>query len=470
MRLICMRAAECLAALAPLKNARTKERARSAGRSRFFRCVALRFAACALVTLTGFAQTDPGPRSGAAAAGGPVPGLSSDLMVVFQHGSDQFQEVEMVADGLGPRFNSNACSSCHAQPAIGGTSPHINPQVQFANAKNPLPPFITASGPVREVRFIRKPDGSKDGGVHNLFTIMGRPDTPPGCTLAPEDFSNASNIITRIPTPLFGLGLIEAIPDQVLEQNVAHSASKTLGIQGTLNRSGNDGTVTRFGWKAQNKSLLIFAGEAYNVEMGITNFLFNTERDETPHCSPSAPPNDIFNVGGLIGAAVFDDPTNFGNFMRFLAPPARGPIDSAVERGSLEFVNIGCANCHTATFTTGASVFAPLANQVIHPFSDFALHHMGNTLADHISQGSAGGDQFRTAPLWGLGQRLFFLHDGRTNDLLQSIKAHRDGGSETDDDERDREATPSEADAVIEKFFQLTKTDQQAILNFLRSL
>jgi hypothetical protein len=92
---------------------------------------------------------------------------------------------------------------------VGGiTTPATNPQVQFASAHNPLPPFITANGPVREARFIRKPDGTPDGGVHDLFTIMDRPDAPAGCVLAPENFSNASNIITRIPTPLFGLGMI----------------------------------------------------------------------------------------------------------------------------------------------------------------------------------------------------------------------------------------------------------------------
>ena len=435
-------------------------------RSRSFAPSVRFFGAGALLAAACLAQTDPAPRGGKPAAGGPVAGLSADLMAVFQTGSDQFQEVEMVADGLGPRFNAAQCSACHAQPAVGGSSPHINPQVQFANPNNPLPPFITVNGPVREVRFIRKPNGTPDGGVHNLFTIMGRPDTPPGCVLVPENFSDASNFITRIPTPLFGLGMIEAIPDRALEENVARSASKALGIQGVLNRSANDGTVSRFGWKAQNKSLPIFAGEAYNVEMGVTNFLFPTERDETPNCSPSAPPNDTFNIGGFSDAAVLDDPTNFANFMRFLAPPARGPSDSTVTRGSLEFVNIGCANCHTPTFTTGASPFAPLANQEIQPFSDFALHHMGTGLADHISQGLASGDQFRTAPLWGLGQRLFFLHDGRTSDLLGAIKAHRSG----DPDAQDGDGVPSEANTVIDRFFKLSKNDQQAILNFLRSL
>jgi CxxC motif-containing protein (DUF1111 family) len=378
--------------------------------------------------------------------------------------------VEAVADGLGPRFNSNSCSSCHAQPAVGGTSPTVNPQVQFANANNPLPPFITANGPVREVRFIRKPDGTPDGGVHNLFTIMAHSDAPAGCVLAPLDFSNASNIIFRIPTPLYGLGLIEAIPDHVLVQNVANSASQSLGIQGSLNRNGNDGTVTRFGWKAQNKSLLLFAAEAYNVEMGVTNLIFNSERDETPNCSPTPPPNNLFNIGGFTDSAVFDDINDFANFMRFLAPPVPGPTDSTVTRGSQQFVAIGCANCHTPTFTTGASPFAPLASQEIHPYSDFALHHMGPLLADHISQGLAGGDQFRTAPLWGLGQRLFFLHDGRTSDLYQAILDHRSAEFQPNPLLTRLFGQPSEANAAIDNFTELSTSDQQAILNFLRSL
>jgi len=136
-----------------------------------------------------------------------------------------------------------------------------------------------------------------------------------------------------------------------------------------------------------------------------------------------------------------------------------------VTRGSQQFVAIGCANCHTTTFTTGASPFAPLANQQIHPYSDFALHHMGAGLADHISQGSAGGDQFRTAPLWGVGQRLFFLHDGRTSDLLQAILAHSGGFASFFTG-----LPPSEANEVIENFLNLSVNDKQAVLNFLRSL
>jgi CxxC motif-containing protein (DUF1111 family) len=409
---------------------------------------------------------DPGPRGGPPGAGGPISGLTSGQQAVFTAGQTNFQEVENVSQGgLGPRFNSNSCVSCHINPAIGGSAPASNPQVAFANSQNRLPPFITASGPAREVRFIRNPDGTPDGGVHDLFTIAGRPDAPQGCNLNQPDFSNSSNIIFRIPTPTFGLGLIEAIQDTTLINNVAQSASQKLGIAGTLNRSGNDGTVTRFGWKAQNKSLLMFAGEAYNVEMGITNLLFNTERDETPDCSPLAPPNSYWNIGGLVDQAVFDDITNFANFMRFLAAPTRAitaAVDTVSVQGSNQFVNIGCANCHTPTLQTGASPFPGLANQTIHPFSDFALHHMGPGLADQIGQGNASGDQFRSAPLWGLGQRLFFLHDGRTSDLVKAIADHASNASS--------QFPASEANQVVQNFNNLSNSDQQAILNFLRSL
>jgi CxxC motif-containing protein (DUF1111 family) len=434
------------------------------------------FAILALAAITGVGQEqpstrqggaqDPGPRGGPPGAGGPISGLTPSMSAVFTTGLTNFAEIEKVpADGLGPRFNSNSCGSCHAQPAAGGSAPSLNPQVAFANSQNRLPSFITASGPVREVRFIRNSDGTPDGGVHDLFTIAGRSDGPQGCNLTQPDFSNSSNIIFRIPTPTFGLGLIEAIQDTTLIQNVAQSASSKLGISGTVNRNGNDGTVTRFGWKAQNKSLLMFAGEAYNVEMGVTNLLFNTERDETPNCSPVAPPNSYWNIGGLVDQAVFDDITNFANYMRFLAAPTpaiSAAASSVATQGSNQFVNIGCANCHTPTLKTGASPFPGLANQTIHPYSDFAIHHMGPGLADQVSQGAAAGDQFRSAPLWGLGQRLFFLHDGRETDLMKVIADHAS--------QANSQFPASEANQVIQNFNNLSTSDQQAILNFLRSL
>ncbi|HUA63898.1 MAG TPA: di-heme oxidoredictase family protein [Verrucomicrobiae bacterium] len=409
--------------------------------------------------------SDPGPRGGATTTGSPLPGLTAAQLAAFTDGQSRFQEVDAVANGLGPRFNSNSCSSCHSQPAIGGTSPKSNPQVAFANSHNVLPSFITANGPVREARFIRTSSGTPDGGVHALFVIAGRSDTPSGCFLTQENFSDLNNISLRIPTPAFGLGLIEAVSDATLTQSLAANGNlkASMGITGSFNHSGNDGTITRFGWKAQNKSVAIFAGEAYNVEMGITNMVFPNERDDTPNCSSLPSPQDTFNLGSPT-PAVFDDVTGFATFMRFLAPPApAATADPSVPRGATVFNNIGCALCHTPTLQTGPNTFgAPLSNQTIHPYSDFALHNMGPGLADQVSQGQAAGDQFRTAPLWGVGQRLFFLHDGRASDLLQAIAAHSSNGN--------FQFQSSEANQVIRNFNSLSDSDKQAVLNFLRSL
>jgi len=168
---------------------------------------------------------DPGVRGGPAAAGGPLPGLTNAEMAFFQAGLAAFGEVEAVANGLGPRFNFDSCGGCHAQPATGGTSPLGNPQVAVATkagAMNIVPSFITLNGPVREVRFKFKTDGKRDGGVHNLYTIAGRTDAP-GCVLTQPDFKREAareNLIFRVPTPVFGAGLIEEIADATILANL----------------------------------------------------------------------------------------------------------------------------------------------------------------------------------------------------------------------------------------------------------
>ncbi len=278
------------------------------------------------------------------------------------------------------------------------------------------------------------------------------------------DFSNSSNMIFRIPTPTFGLGLIEAIQDTTLIQNVAQSASQKLGIAGTLNRNGNDGTVTRFGWKAQNKSLLMFAGEAYNVEMGVTNLLFNTERDETPDCSPLAPPNSYWNIGGLVDQAVFDDITNFANFMRFLAAPT--PRADAACCDTVSSARLQPVRQHRLRELPHADAAdgrksVPRARAIrrfIHtPISRCIIWVPASRIRS--ARGNAAGDQFRSAPLWGLGQRLFFLHDGRETDLVKVIADHASNANS--------QFPASEANQVVQNFNNLSNSDQQAILNFL---
>jgi CxxC motif-containing protein (DUF1111 family) len=125
-------------------------------------------------------------------------------------------------------------------------------------------------------------------------------------------------------------------------------------------------------------------------------------------------------------------------------------------------MNTGCALCHTPTLRTGNATVAALANKDANLFSDLGVHQMGSGLADNVQQGQAAGDEFRSAPLWGLGQRIFFLHDGRTDDLVEAIQAHRSAGNST--------FGPSEANRVIDNFNNLREDDKQDLLNFLRSL
>jgi len=473
----------------------------------------LSFVAMLFLPSMTFAQTDPGVRPGAingqptATATSPLPLASvaannpTGALEFFQNGLVRFQEVEEVSTGantgLGPRFNFNQCSACHAQPTIGGTGAATNPQFQVitngivSGSTNTIPSFITANGPTREARFPfffnsngNPNTNAPNGGVEDLFTVSGRSDAG-SCSLPQPSFATAqstNNIIFRIPTPVFGAGLIENIDDSTLIANQVAASNNNLGISGTFNHNGNDGTISRFGWKAQNKSLLLFAGEAYNVEMGISNEIFGQDRPlpgedqlgsglpaNCLNLSGTGYPEDATNFtvpsnsdAAAQNAQVPSDIVLFAEFMRLLAPPVPSTTTpggaSSIAAGQALFKSIGCATCHTQTLssTQPSNITPSLGSTAVSAFSDIEIHHMGTGLADNVSQGGAGGDQFRTAPLWGLGQRIFFLHDGRTTNLLTAIQDHASNGSE--------------ATEVEENFASLSATQQQEILNFLRSL
>ena len=448
---------------------------------------------------TTFAQQDPGVQSANRGTGASIIGSNdpNGFTAFFEDGLDRMQEVENVSNaantGLGPRFNSNSCSSCHAQPAIGGSGAAANPQFVFvadhvAGPNNTVPTFITATGPTREARFpfFFNSNGTvntsaPNGGVEDLFTVAGRSDAGSCTTLAQPNFALAQqtgNIIFRIPTPLFGDGLLENVDDSTLLANQQTNLRNSFGIGGTFNHNGNDGTITRFGWKAQNKSVMIFAGEAYNVEMGITNLLFQNERPNpeeelasglTTSCLNLAKkgyPEDQSNPTSSPNAAVLDDVSAFANFMRFLAPPPPGTVilngsavpAATIAAGQAVFNSIGCATCHNPNLgpTQPSSLVPALSNVTFHPYTDLELHHMGSGFADNVSQGNAGGDQFRTAPLWGLGQRIFLIHDGRDQSVPAAIQNHMSNGSE--------------ANTVITNYNNLNATQKQQLIDFLRSL
>ena len=443
----------------------------------------------------GASAQDPGVRRGPAGAGGTYAVLDgTDLKrdaadkAYYAAAENRFGEVDSVSGtipgeqgvGLGPRFNGNSCAQCHAYPAVGGASPMVNPMVagDFAHldgATNPadLSGILRLHGPIREVRQVTDPlTGLSDGSVADLFTIQGRSDAP-GATIAQLDFPRQlanGNLSFRIPTPLFGLGLVEFTSDAALRANLAATAPRraALGIGGRFNYNGNTQTITRFGWKAQNQSLMMFAGEAYSVEQGISNELFGSERfalDEDPtvmaNSTFNGPLEDSTNIvlnGGTTGSAsdVSSDTVNFAAFIRMLAPPVPATTTASQLRGSHLFTLVGCQLCHSASLSTAKATFPAMSNATYHPYSDFAIHHMGAGLADGISQGVAGPDEFRTAPLWGVGKRTYFLHDGRTDDITRAIQAHTGNGSE--------------ANSVVRRFNQLPTEQQQSLVDFLRSL
>jgi hypothetical protein len=424
-----------------------------------------------------------------------------------------FPQFHTNSNGLGARHNADQCFVCHAQPTLGGSGGFLVPNpgqgtpqlpenplfrlvpLRFGK-QNVVPPFEQQYGPIREVRFQYNPDGTRDGSVHQLWVVKGINSDPtiPNCSISQPDFSNTDNLSFRIPLQILGLGLIESIQDATILSNFTATAGQRapLGITGHPNRSANDNTISRFGWKAQNKSITVFAAEAYNVEMGITNELFPTATEENPNCQgPEKPePNDVTrtapddsgNDGFTNPLHIMADWMMFQVMMRFTdgPQPTANPSASA-QRGQVLFNNIGCALCHTPQMQTAPVMnSAVLQNRPVRLYSDLLLHHMGSGLADNIFQGQAGGDEFRTTPLWGVGQRLFFLHDGRTSDLLQVILAHFSPATITINPQGGSQSAvigqpfptygASEANAVIQQFKALSVSDQQAVLDFLRSL
>jgi len=386
-----------------------------------------------LVTWKVGAQTGNPPQT-SLVLGQALPGLTDAEKEAFDTGRKTFTEVETREDGLGPVFNGTSCAECHKAGAVGGAGldltiarvSRIGGIVQGVYSDLP-----ELGGPVIQARSLREFDTS----------------CPiPGEIVPPQ----ADFVSHRITTPLFGAGLIEAIPEQTILARVGQRDPD--GIHGVANRVFNPESgryeVGRFGWKAQHSTLHLFAGDAYLNEMGITNASFPEEN--LPQGRPIPPGWDSVPDP----EDKEDDVGKFTDFMRLLAPPGRRlPLTREVQQGERVFQNLRCSACHVPEMQTGPNATAALAHQPVRLYSDLLLHQMGPGLADGIQQGSARGDQFRTAPLWGLSRRPFFLHDGRAGDLVTAIGAH--GG----------EAAPAKA-----RFQQLHPADRAALLAFLNSL
>lgn len=363
--------------------------------------------------------------------GGPLPGLTSSELLDFQNGRDEFVQTEGPRDGLGPVFNGTSCLQCHHAAAVGGASADLGVS------------RVTRIGALKNGRYS---DLTEVGGP--LLQARSLREFNPKYPVPPEVVPPGTQFVAhRITTPLFGAGLIEAIPDQTII-NLSNTPQPD-GIHGVPNMVVNPETgnteVGKFGWKAQVSSLHVFAADAYLNEMGITNPLFSHEnlpqgKAIPPGADPVPDPEDEgADVDGL------------ANYMRFLAPPPHAPQVNI--RGSQIFSNLHCASCHVPTLTTGFSTTQALSNKQANLYSDLLLHRMGPGLADNIRQGSSMGDQFRTAPLWGVGRRPFWLHDGRARTLDQAVRMH--GG---------------EAAQSASRYSLLNPTDRQTLVQFLMGL
>lgn len=400
--------------------------------------------------------------------------------------------VVIQSGGLGPAFNSNSCSSCHAQPAVGGSSPASNPLFGVYNlmgAKNAMPFFESRSGPALVARFPHQLNNLSlpDGFVHQLFTIAGRSDATACPSLGQPSFAKAStemDLALRQPLPVFGDGYIEIIQNVDIINNLNQNLTQkqALGIGGVAQIT-DDGSVSRFGWKGQWRAILPAVGAEENIELGLTNEMFPTETNQNiKACATiNAVPEDASNYqywSTNQGAWNFD--ANSGRnaiFIRFLEQPTPAcaigqdcsscPGTGGCANGYTQFNTIGCNLCHTVSFTTPAGSIPQMGHVTTNLFSDLVLHHMGPCLADNVTQGSAQGDMFRTPPLWNVGQRVFFMHDGRTRDIVAAIEDH---SSIVTTCTGNSQYQASEANAVVSAFNALSLTNQQNLVNFLRSL
>jgi CxxC motif-containing protein (DUF1111 family) len=374
----------------------------------------------------------PGPRPvRAAPPGDPFVASTVAERALFNAGKAEFEQLETIETGLGPVFNSRACSECHLVPAIGGSSERLVTRIgKITDSK--FDPLTQFGGSLLQARGIGKMDGVP-------------------FAYGPELVPSAATIVAlRRSTSTLGLGLVEATPDATFIALAAEQAARNDGTAGRVHMVDNPAagmkTMGKFGWKAQVPTLFQFSGEAYLNEMGITNPGFPTENCPSGDCAAlQFNPRPSLNDGGEGVKALTD-------FMTFLAPPPRGPITAEAIAGEAVFNQIGCGACHVSTLQTGANSNPVFDRVTYHPYSDFLLHDMG-ALGDGIEQGSATGKEIRTAPLWGLRFVTTLLHDGRTTSLQAAIDAH-DG----------------QARAARDAYVALPESDRVKLITFLKSL
>ncbi|MBI4456032.1 MAG: hypothetical protein HY644_09060 [Acidobacteria bacterium] len=362
--------------------------------------------------------------------GEPLKDITATEFELFRLGMDDFTEVETADEGLGPLFNGRSCAQCHSIPAVGGSS---------------------------TVMEVRAGVGQEYGAFEELFgnSLYHMFSIPPHRVqnLIPQQ---ANVVAHRKSVQLFGAGLIEAIPDEALLALEDAQDRDGDGVSGRAHRLVDKASgqlrIGRFGWKAQQATLLAFGAEAYRDEMGITNALFPDEVCPGGDCDAIRlvdavrdPEDRLDRNTGLRGI------DNFENFMRLLGPPPRAAINAEIVRGEQLFQYVGCHSCHVPSFKSGPSPVKALSFKQFFPYGDFLLHDIGT--GDGIRQGEGGPEEIRTPPLWGVRFRAPFLHNGSAPTIKRAIEMHR-----------------AEAESSRERYERLSQMDKDALFAFLNSL
>ena len=392
-----------------------------------------------------------------------------------QADQDKFEEFEDIADGLGPLFNAQSCRECHQNPVSGGASQVLELRVGH---KGPDGTFQNPDIPINGGSVI-----IKGRSLVNQRAICPNAAFP--TTDIQERVPESENVRTfRISVDVLGDGFVEAVDDSTLIEISRKQCRKDRGricglvLYVPILESPGVTRVGRFGWKNQHASLVSFSGDAYLNEMGITNTLFPDE--VTDLCNTAAEPNDKPGADGLT------DLEHFARFMRATKAPARDArqaATAAAKRGEALFASVGCDVCHVPQLTTAApgtavnggkfTIPEALGNKTFHPYSDFLLHDVGTGDGIEIPQEEHYGkhmhqikwknispeayrstaNRLRTAPLWGVRTHPMLMHDGASLTFRDAIIRHR-----------------GEAGEVTERFEKLSQADQQAIVEFLKSL
>jgi CxxC motif-containing protein (DUF1111 family) len=367
---------------------------------------------------------------------GPVEGLTPAQLAAFIRGDGEFGRRFAPATGLGPVFNDVSCAACHSGDGRG------RPENALARI------------------------GSPDDSMHYSLGGPQIQDRAIPGALA-EAIPAGVPVSLRLPPPVFGAGLIEAIPESEILSRADPDDTDGDGISGRPNwvipptwvphtepGSGSVARIGRFGRKAQTTSILQQTVEAYLQDMGLTSD-FLPDENRNPLAGHPHDAADVVEDPEVPASTVFA----VVNYLRLLAPPAPGASSATRERGATLFTDIGCATCHVPVLQTGNSSIPALANRPVTLYSDLLLHDMGDALADHRPDGGASGREWRTTPLWGLrlirqflNGDAFLLHDGRARTIEEAILLH-DG----------------EARRSRDLFNALNAADRAAVVDFVGS-